>query len=254
MSIMDKAVKLKLYQNMANYKKPTSFQLKESYPLPPYSTIIGMVHNVCEFEKGTYQEMDISIQGKYYSKVNDMQTTYYFAPDKYENDRPQNYYEKIIDSTRTKKDGDKYATGLVRGLSTVELLTDIELIIHIKPKDQNLLGGICNSFKYPKKYISIGRWEDIARIDYVEIVDIAEKETKDDDVLKYNMYIPINYLNGDLKAKGTFYKLNKNYSVDANKFRRWVKVNAVYASMGKSEIFEGSTVKADNEGELVFWG
>jgi len=26
-----KAIKLKLYQNMVNYKVPTSFQLKESY-------------------------------------------------------------------------------------------------------------------------------------------------------------------------------------------------------------------------------
>ena len=46
-----KAVRLKLYQSMANYKKPTSFQLKETYPLPPYSTVIGMVHNLCNYEE-----------------------------------------------------------------------------------------------------------------------------------------------------------------------------------------------------------
>ena len=71
-----KAVKLKLYQNMVNYKVPTSFQLKESYPLPPYSTVIGMVHSLCDFKE--YKPMKISISGNYFSKVNDLYTRYEF--------------------------------------------------------------------------------------------------------------------------------------------------------------------------------
>ncbi len=71
-----KAIRLKLYQNMVNYKKPTSFQLKETYPLPPYSTIIGMVHNLCDYKE--YKEMEVSVQGKYHSKVNDLYTRYEF--------------------------------------------------------------------------------------------------------------------------------------------------------------------------------
>ena len=71
-----KAIRVKLYQNMVNYRKPTSFQLKETYPMPPPSTVIGMVHNLCEFTE--YNEMDISIQGKYHSKVNDLYTRYEF--------------------------------------------------------------------------------------------------------------------------------------------------------------------------------
>ena len=63
-----KAIKLKLYQNLVNYKKPTSFQLKETYPLPPYSTVIGMIHYACDFDE--YKDMNVSIQGSYYSKVN----------------------------------------------------------------------------------------------------------------------------------------------------------------------------------------
>ena len=71
-----KAIKLKLYQNMVNYKVPTSFQLKESYPLPPYSTVIGMVHSLCDFKE--YKPMKISISGNYFSKVNDLYTRYEF--------------------------------------------------------------------------------------------------------------------------------------------------------------------------------
>jgi len=49
-----KGVRVKIYQEVANYKKPTSSQLKETYPLPPYSTVIGMVHSLCGFTE--YQD------------------------------------------------------------------------------------------------------------------------------------------------------------------------------------------------------
>ena len=65
-----KAVRLCLYQNLVNYKKPTSFQLKESYPLPPPSTVIGMVHFACGYSE--YEPMDVSIQGNFNSRVYDL--------------------------------------------------------------------------------------------------------------------------------------------------------------------------------------
>ena len=71
-----KAIRLKIKQNLVNYKFPTSFQLKETYPLPPYSTIIGMVHNACNYLE--YKPMTVSVQGKYHSKVNDLATRYEF--------------------------------------------------------------------------------------------------------------------------------------------------------------------------------
>ena len=71
-----KAIRVELWQDMVNYKKPTSFQLKETYPLPPYSTVIGMVHRLCGYDE--YKDMKISIQGKYFSKVNDLCTRYEF--------------------------------------------------------------------------------------------------------------------------------------------------------------------------------
>lgn len=71
-----KGIRIEAYQNLVNYKKPTSFQLKESYPLPPYSTVIGMVHAACGFT--SYVPMQVSIQGKYHAKVNDLWTRYEF--------------------------------------------------------------------------------------------------------------------------------------------------------------------------------
>ncbi|MFR9019471.1 MAG: CRISPR-associated protein Cas5, partial [Fusobacterium sp.] len=110
-----KAIRLKIFQNLVNYKLPTSFQLKETYPLPPYSTVIGMVHNACEFTE--YVPMKVSVQGKYHSKVNDLMTRYEFKPG------------MNFDKSRHQLNVDGFGIG--RGVSTVELLSEVELLIHI---------------------------------------------------------------------------------------------------------------------------
>ena len=47
-----KILKLKLYQETACYKKPFATKVAETYPLPPYSTIIGMFHKILQAEPG----------------------------------------------------------------------------------------------------------------------------------------------------------------------------------------------------------
>lgn len=60
--LMNKAIRVICKQELVNYKKPTSLLIKETYPLPPYSTVIGMIHKACDFQE--YHDMQISIQGK----------------------------------------------------------------------------------------------------------------------------------------------------------------------------------------------
>lgn len=225
-----KAIRLKLNQDMVNYKKPSSFQLKETYPLPPYSTIIGMVHNLCNYKE--YKEMDISVQGKYFSKVNDLFTWYEFKNGmQYDGSRHQ---IKVGDF------------GISRGISTAELLVDVDLLIHIIPKDQSLIEEIERAFKFPREYPSLGRREDLVIIDEVKVVEIMEEELEEDKYLEedYVAYIPIKMfdneaiiLSGDdngVGNRGTKYKLNKNYTLEnygKNRiFRKWNKVEVVYSS------------------------
>ena len=54
-----------LTQNKANYKKEEVDKNKLTYPLPPFSTVIGALHNACGFSE--YKKMDLSIQGNYKS-------------------------------------------------------------------------------------------------------------------------------------------------------------------------------------------
>jgi CRISPR-associated protein Cas5t len=56
-------LRIKLTQSSANYKKEETVLNKMTYPLPPFSTIIGALHCACGYID--YHPMDISIQGKY---------------------------------------------------------------------------------------------------------------------------------------------------------------------------------------------
>lgn len=57
------AIRLVLHQPSANYRKPETYENKMTYPLPPFSTVIGALHKACGYTDT--HEMDISIQGKY---------------------------------------------------------------------------------------------------------------------------------------------------------------------------------------------
>lgn len=70
------ALRIILHQSSANYKREETVINKMTYPLPPFSTVIGALHNACRFK--TYHPMDISIQGKYESMHKEMYTNHSF--------------------------------------------------------------------------------------------------------------------------------------------------------------------------------
>lgn len=60
-----KAIRLHIKQNFANYRKEETVNNRMTYPLPPYSTVIGALHKACGYTK--YHPMQLSIQGNYES-------------------------------------------------------------------------------------------------------------------------------------------------------------------------------------------
>ena len=71
-----KALRLVIHQSSANYKREETVDNKMTYPLPPFSTVIGALHNACGYRE--YKEMDISIQGRYGSMHREPYTDYCF--------------------------------------------------------------------------------------------------------------------------------------------------------------------------------
>lgn len=69
-------LRLKLSQNVANYRKPESAENKMTYPLPPFSTIIGAIHSACGYTE--YHQMDISVQGDFQTLKDRVYTNHCF--------------------------------------------------------------------------------------------------------------------------------------------------------------------------------
>lgn len=227
-----KAVRVILYQDLVNYRHPMSFQLKESYPLPPYSTVIGMVHNLCRYKE--YHPMKISIQGRYISKTNDLYTRYEFKSGaKYD---PARHQIEVG------------GCGVGQGISTAELLSQVQLILHIRPENEDELEQVFEAFQTPWEYPSLGRREDLAIIKEVKIVEITQRSNRDarkeGDLYAY---IPLTYVNETqiegrktevgVKTRGTKYLLNKRYYLEnygKDKEPKWVrcweKVKVLYTS------------------------
>lgn len=236
----NKAIRLECYQNMPNYKKPASMEFKESFKLPSYSTVIGMIHKVCDFKE--YKPMQISIQGNSKSIVSDMYTRYFFTPNKCESDR---VYFDIINK---KEEDKKLQAGLIRGTGVAELIVDVDLIIHIVPEDESLFNEILDKLKKPSIYPTLGRHEDILRIDKIDVVEL--EDTKEIE-LNNDAYIPIDILNKSRNrgnTAGTIYNLNKVFSINEKTNMRYWKerVKVKYIKSGEEFRFREFIKKEKN--------
>lgn len=253
-----KAIKLLIHQESANYRIPISHGFRESYPLPPYSTVIGMVHALCGFTE--YHPMKVSVQGRYDSTTSDFFTRYEFKNGmKFDSGRHQ------------LKVGD---FGVSRGIGYTQLLINIDLMLHIIPDNQDEITEIFEKLSHPLEFPSLGRREDIAKFESVSIVEINEEELEEgiqnaefEKRKSWAAYIPIKLINDkavDIEAtsssslySGTEYELNKEYSLvevgrgKSKRFeRRWEKEQVLYTS--QYTLDEENNFFKDSDGDFIF--
>lgn len=243
------AVKLKLTQTTASYRRPGSFVVRESYPLPPYSTVIGFVHAACGFTE--YVPMRVSVRGVSAGGVSEPYTHYSFnAGGGYEEGR---HNVKICDAEKT--------YGIMRGLSHVEMLCDVELCLHIMLENASMTDAIFDGLRHPMEFPTIGRREDLVRIDSVKKVRIDNRTAEElydeyiEPFAKYGAYIPLDEANRMGQTGGTRYRLNKVFMRDEKDgVRKWPeRVEAVYVGAGTEfNADESCAVYVDEDGEIVF--
>ena len=236
---MERAIRIKCFQNLVNYRKPGSFIIKETFPLPPYSTVLGMIHAACGYTE--FHPMKLCIQGTNSGTVSELYTRYSFsAGTKYEEGRHQICVE----------DGEKY--GIFRGIANVELVCDNDMVIHVIPEEDDF-EKVYNSLKYPPKYLSLGRYEDLLDIERVDIVNIHQEDEVE---IKRDMYIPVSYGIELGDRRGTIYNLTKEYEITKQGLRRWKKENGrvkAYYCSGGVVIDEGAYVDDfEKDAALIF--
>jgi CRISPR-associated protein Cas5t len=185
-----KSLKIKLYQNLCNYRKEGSFGYVQTYPLPTPSMIRGMVHDILELNE--YKPLRISIQGKSKAVVTNAQRVYKFDRDP--KSRPQYpYVVKVRNSIKT----------ATHGIQFVDLHVNMLLTVHIYFENNN--EHLCQLLykKIQEKVPVLGRNEDMALIEYLKIVELQPFSGRSA-LSKLPMYVPNEVL---VENVGTRYRL-----------------------------------------------
>lgn len=211
-----KILKLKLYQETACYKKPFANKVAETYPLPPYSTVIGMFHKILQAQPGEYFPMNISVQGEY--------------------DGIFSNYQNL----RMYKGKDK-VTAMPRN---VHQLLGVNLIIHIQAEDE-VIDKIYQNIINGTETFTLGRNEDIVRIDDIKILKKVEEVEYEE--IETSAYIP-EWL--DKKVEGINYRLNTTYHIK-DYIRQWDKINVKYVEKHTNKSIH-KTIQ-DEDGDNIYF-
>jgi CRISPR-associated protein Cas5t len=197
----------------------------EIYPLPPYSTIIGLTYKAMG-RKWNGERFRISIQGDYETIFRD-----YIWFKKYNLSEKKKNLEKLP--------------------LQVPVLYNLKLIIHISA-EENLLSEIENALKNPKELLFLSGGEYPVKIEEVKRVKYQERKVSEDDSveLKYNAYIPDELLKErkiSTTDNGILFNLSYFYE-NQTKPKTYSWINARYFQKGTS--IYGDLLVDDDEDPL----
>jgi len=173
-----KLLKLKIYQPTAHYRIPFTFARRHTYPIPPYSTVIGLICNVLGIENqkdGSFEKLknglSLAIYGKYESLTREY--VWFRGLNKEAHNERFGFPENRIIDQIPEHPGGQIPT-------RIDVLENVRLLIYIKHEDENFLKEIEGAFKNPKERncpIHLGRAEDLVVFEEIpKILDIKEEK------------------------------------------------------------------------------
>lgn len=172
-----------------------------TYPLPPYSTVIGMVHAICGWD--TYHELKVSVAGNGIMSNEEVEKVWKGGQIGTETEEFKKRFPVRFPT------GDGRVVGWVSTISYRNMITDLDLRLHIVGKDEEENKEIYKNMLMPKIYPSLGRYGDLIRIDDVQEVEI---EGNKDVVLDMDAYVPVTPEN-EKKMFGSTLNLHKKYKL-----------------------------------------
>ena len=170
---MTRAIKIKLHQQQAVYRNPSTSEIIETFPLPPPSTILGLI---CALTKQQHisSQINFSISGNHDTLIRDYQ-----------------WFKK----------GKSLTTYPI----LVHMLFDVNLTLHIVASNDNLLDKIRESFLSPQSYMYLGRAEDLLNVYDLKFVDLKSQNFEEIE-LEQSHYIPLHEVK-NISHEGIFYYL-----------------------------------------------
>lgn len=205
-----KALLIKIYQPTAHYRMPFTYQRRHTYPIPPYSTVIGFLCNMLGIDyqdNEKYKQLKkckLSVSGRFEQKL----TEYIWF-----RNLSKGSHEKYFGSTETREK--KGEINHIGGQSPmrIDVLENMHLNIHLSG-DENFLQDLEKYLHNPVnrlETIHLGRAEDWLVFESIKEVDLFESSK--DKNYNHFFWIPQSTwrsesLNFDFdKAEGLFYNL-----------------------------------------------
>lgn len=233
-----KALKIKIYQPQAQFRMPFAYQRRHTYPLPPYSTVLGFIANVlgiknvpgqeepcikescsCVYHK--FKKIKLAICGNFQSKTTEY--TWFRNLNK----------EKHIE--RFGFEQNRYLSGHIEHIGgqspcLVDVLIDVKLLVYVYHKDEKFLDEIIQRFKNPagkSSTLHLGRDEDLVVIEEPKKVKLKIQEANGN--YKNFFWIPEKYFNEECnielqRINGLIYKLPTFYKIKEVRIFEYIKV------------------------------
>lgn len=168
-----KILRLKIYQPQAHYRIPFTYQRRHTYPIPPFSTVIGFLINLLgivdqnsvEYQNGI-ANLKISIACTFKSKSTEMI-----------------WFRNLSKDAHTSRFGyiqNRFWSGHIEHIGGqsqmwIDILNDVELIIHLYHQNEDFLQKINEAILNPSNRLEVlhlGRSEDwIVFIDLPAFLD-----------------------------------------------------------------------------------
>lgn len=206
-------LRVKIHQTVANYRKPMNYGFLDTYPLPPLSTVKGWFHHV--IQAGEYNPLNMCIQGSVPTVFMDLQTMIKFDRIRPENPRPVLHgFNKAFSTSPT----------------YVANIFDNDLVIYFQ-SGQDLLE------KFEQNILligfpSLGRHEDLVRVDDIRFIDLQERTftSRNFHKVDYGIYLrkETAYAAG---MEGINYRMNFTYQIIEG-LRYFDKKDVVYLDTG----------------------
>ncbi|MFD1361708.1 type I-B CRISPR-associated protein Cas5b [Lentibacillus salinarum] len=233
-----KVLRIKAFQETVCYKKPFANKVTETYPLPPYSTVKGMIHAVLNADR--LIPFSLSIQGDFESQIVDYRKTYFVK--KHEFAMPI-----ILDGIA--EEAPVYSSNVMTSMPLyTHMLYNVGLVFHIKAEEK-VLNDIYNGFQETCSFVSLGRHEDLLRIDEVDFVTLEETE---ECTTKHSIYVPKVQVTED--GLGIPYLLNWTYTIKKG-IREWNRIPSIYIARHEeiNKDYFDSPILIDGDDYPVFW-
>lgn len=179
-----KLLRLKIFQPHAHYRIPFTFARRHTYPIPPYSTVIGFICNVLGIRDHSNKEFQKLKDGLYlaiYGKFESMTREYIWL----RNLEEKSHISRFGSVKNRKIDFiPEHPGGQMP--TRIDVLENVSLIIYIYYPEENFLNELASSFKNPEKRIyplHLGRAEDWIVYDgspdeAIKIIEIEVDENK----------------------------------------------------------------------------